>query len=216
MTGDVKPPPSPRDGEGHSRDLMRCARSPLALLRCSIDEAPMQQHSRRSIDAATLTQPHCFVAHTPQYWCRRSALPSHSRPSIYAALMQQHSRSSTDASALTQKHCFAALSPPHWCRCSHAAKSMPPLVTTPHSRCSIHHLCSSIYATALTLQRSHNSIVQHLAAFFGRSIHTDVLMRPHFCRHIYAAARAPPHLHCSARAGALQVDDNHLERIFKC
>ena len=198
MTGDVKPPPSPRDGEGHSRDLMRCARSPLALLRCSIDEAPMQQHSRRSIDAATLTQPHCFVAHTPQYWCRRSALPSHSRPSIYAALMQQHSRSSTDASALTQQHCFAALSPPHWCRCSHAAKSMPPRVTTPHSRCSIHHLCSSIYATALTLQRSHNSIVQHLTR-------SSIFWSQHSHRRSHAAAFLPSHLRCSSRTAAFTL-----------
>ena len=100
------------DCEEHSRDLMRCACHPKALPRCTftrasaftplhsrrnftpylcsrIHAAPMQQHWRRSTEAAApysaaLTQQYSFTAPTQLHLC----CSSHA-----AAFLQPHSRS---------------------------------------------------------------------------------------------------------------------------
>ena len=145
--------------------------------------------------------------------------------------LQQHSHCHTYAAALTLLHCFTApTQQQHWCHSSHALT-----LGQPHSCNSTHaalmqHLSSSTHTAALMLQNSHSSVVSqlsqsHTAAFmqphapcsiFGPSIHGTALMLQHSQSQIFTAAWALPHLRCSSRAGALQVDEDHLERTFQC
>ena len=149
--------------------------------------------------------------------------------------MQLHSRSSpsTYATALTLQHCFAALTLLHWCCCSNTTTFMPQLSSRHiHTAVFTQLECSNIHAGALMLSCSHHSIVSQLsrrligatsltqphlcstsqsATFFSHRIHAAALTLLQFCRCIYAAARAPQHLRCSSRPGALQVDEGHSE-----
>ena len=130
--------------------------------------------------------------------------------------MQPHSRVCTYAAVITQLTSHGALTPLRRCSSSHTVTFTWPLLC-----CSIlaapmqQHSRSSTYAVALTLQ--------HLraATFFGHSIYAAALTLQHSshrilrCRSALTLRQALPHLRCSPRAGALQVDEDHLELLFQ-
>ena len=174
------------DCEGHSRNLMRCARRPKALPRSHIHAfipahlrskiysivftpshshslihaVPMQQHSRPlATYAVALTLPH--------FSCR-----------AHTALTLLHSRCSSILSPLSRGSIYAAaLSPPHFCRSIHA------------SACIGQHLCCRSHAPAFTLPHLCCSI--YAATFLRCSIDSVALSMPYLCHHIDASACTP-------------------------
>ena len=169
------------DSEGHSRDLMRCARRPQTLPPCHIHAAKI-----------------CSIAFAPP----------HSRRLIHAVLMQQHSRphlcSSIDAAALKLQcpnHTYsAALTQQHLCCSSHAASFCRSIHA---AACTEQHLWSRSHTPAFTQQHLCCSICA--AAFFRRSHAAALMLSLSLCR-IYAAEFTPLHTrrHFYATACTLQ------------
>ena len=92
------------DHEGHSRDLTRCARSPMILTRCHVHNAAFVYTSA----FAQQNLLHCI--HTAAFTLQHSLnLCSH----IHAASMQLHSYRNDYAAALTPAHFLAAFTPQH-------------------------------------------------------------------------------------------------------
>ena len=154
----------------------------------------MPPHSRSCIHAAAFTlqlQYLCNGIYTAALMlpCSHHSVVQHlTRRAASAALVQQRSRSSIYAAIFTQPHS----------RSTYATELAPLL------------LCCHAHTAAFKRR-----VVQHLArsSIFSRSIHAAALTQQHFCRRIYAATSAQWHLRCSSSAGALQVDEDHLERI---
>ena len=189
------------DCEGHSRDLMRCARHPKALPRWT--HATTFTHLYQCICSAKIHS----IAFTSQHSCRL----------IHTVLMQQHSRH-TYAAALTQQHlsCSAhtALTLPHSRRCilsplSHSSIYATAL-TWPHFCRSIHaaaciepHLYCSSHAPAFTPQHLCCSI--HAAALFRHSIDAVALTMPYLCSSIHVATCTQQHLCSSMHTAAFTL-----------
>ena len=207
----------------------------------SIHVALMQQHSRSSTFAValtlqvvqdcftTLSLSHCSIVAAALQGSLRVTLQHLCHHIHAAAFTLQHSRCScsTYATAFTQQHLCCRAHTTALCSTSHAASAA---LVQQRSRCSIYAAIftqphsRSTYATELAplllCCHAHTAafkrrVVQHLArsSIFSRSIHAAALTQQHFCRRIYAATSAQWHLRCSSSAGALQVDEDHLERI---
>ena len=199
---------------------MRCARSPKALSRCHIyaaaficNSAFAQQTLFHHIHASKFTLYLCSciyaAAFTQPHLSCRANIAAFFRSSHAAALVPPLSRCHIYAAAFTLQHARS----PHLCRRSHATAFMPQ-----HLCCRIHvqhsfaaltpqHWCSCSYAAAF---------IRHLARhrIFCSRIHAATLTPPHSRCSIYASGRAPLHLRCSSRAGALQIKADHSVRIF--
>ena len=156
------------DREGHSRDLMRCARRPKALPPCHIHA--FIPHSRspphsRSLIHAVLIRPHSRHTYA-------AALTPHPCSSINAAALSCRAHTAFTLPHSRRRICAAALTPPQFCRRIHAAACTEP------------HPCSRAHTPAFT--QPHVCCSIHAAAFVRRS-HAAALM-PSLSRcHIYAA-----------------------------
>ena len=146
------------DCEEISRDLMRCAVSPMASL--------------------TLPHSHCSI-HLYLRICAAKFMPSHSRPhsccSIYAALMQPLSRCHIYAAARMHQHACSSIVAglqqhlmlqrsrhiwPYALMPQHLRCSMHPAPFTQHSHSSTYMLCSR---SSIVLQRSRCSTLLQLS-----------------------------------------------------